>query len=333
MKHKKAFTLTLAICLALVITTLPLVSGCGAPAEVVELDAVSALPENNIIGQVLTEYIARVNERAKGQLVINYKGGPEVIPGFEQPEALKNGVVDIILTIPAYYKKLMPSIAAMEIAPYDPPTDHNTGVYDFWVDQHAKTLNVRYLGKMTFGQQLYIWLNTPVDNLDGLSGKKLMATGSLNELAKDLGAVPTNIAKGEMHTSLERKIVDGWVTVSSSLGSYSAFDVITHYIDQPFYQTGTTLMCNLDSWNRVPKKMQNLMLDVAAEMEKEAMAEREQNDKEMFAKAAAAGIKPIALSAAESQRFLALADAAEWRQIEAALSPEDLAQLKKAFGK
>ncbi len=57
-----------------------------------------------------------VNARLKGKVTITYLGGPEVVPPNQQVQALKNGVVDVVLGAAAYYRTEVPMGAAVQFS-------------------------------------------------------------------------------------------------------------------------------------------------------------------------------------------------------------------------
>ena len=42
-------------------------------------------------------WVDKVNKRANGELVVKYRGGPEVIAAFDQAKAVSKGVVDMAI--------------------------------------------------------------------------------------------------------------------------------------------------------------------------------------------------------------------------------------------
>ncbi|MEM9763246.1 MAG: C4-dicarboxylate ABC transporter substrate-binding protein, partial [Pseudomonadota bacterium] len=77
-------------------TTLAVVTtlfGSPALAEDV-LSAVHAFPTSLIYTQSFLEFVDKVNERGDGIVRIDVRGGPEAIGMFQQPDAVRNGVVD-----------------------------------------------------------------------------------------------------------------------------------------------------------------------------------------------------------------------------------------------
>ena len=56
-------------------------------AEPIVLKAIAFLPESNARTIVYRKWLDLINERAKGELVFDFLGGPEVIAYKEQPQA------------------------------------------------------------------------------------------------------------------------------------------------------------------------------------------------------------------------------------------------------
>lgn len=78
-----------------------------ASAEVA-LKAVTAWGKNFTFVDMYLEWIKRVNEKGKGKVKIDYIGGPEVYPSFEQLEPLKRGVFATMVTSTAYIAGALP---------------------------------------------------------------------------------------------------------------------------------------------------------------------------------------------------------------------------------
>ena len=54
-----------------------------------------------------------VNKRLKGKLIVSNLGSNEVVPSFEQFEALRNGVIDVALVAASYYTGQVPEASAL----------------------------------------------------------------------------------------------------------------------------------------------------------------------------------------------------------------------------
>ena len=66
------------------------------------------------------------NQKYPGQLVIDYKGAGEVIPTQQQVEALRSGLVDMILTAASYYTSIMPEMDVMSLTTMTPSEERKS---------------------------------------------------------------------------------------------------------------------------------------------------------------------------------------------------------------
>src|SRR5687768_12277985 len=77
----------------------------GHAAEVTLKGAV-AVPLNSVIAAPFARFVEKLNADGKGVLQIRLLG-PEAVPGAEQGNAIKSGVLDIAALPPSYYKGLL----------------------------------------------------------------------------------------------------------------------------------------------------------------------------------------------------------------------------------
>ncbi|GAI49592.1 unnamed protein product, partial [marine sediment metagenome] len=146
-------------------------------------------------GHVCTEnakwFADQVNERAKGELTIDYLGGPEVVPTFDQPEAVRSGVIDINFSCGNYYTGIVPEGDASIIAPCEPWVDRETGFYDFMVEVFDEA-GIRYLGNHGggFSTPYYLYTNVRIETPWDLVGQKFRTVPMYIPLLTALGIRP-----------------------------------------------------------------------------------------------------------------------------------------------
>ena len=92
-----------------------------------------------------------VNEKLKGKLQVTYVGGPEVAAPNQQFQALKNGVVDIILGAAAYYRTEVPMAWAVQFVNKTPPELRKSGYFDLMRKMHMDQGGVVYLANTAAG--------------------------------------------------------------------------------------------------------------------------------------------------------------------------------------
>ena len=72
------------------------------------LRALSMQPAAVTYTQSFLKFIDKVNAAGEGVVRIEYVGGPEAIPTFDQPEAVRGGVIDMIYGPGSYYPGIVP---------------------------------------------------------------------------------------------------------------------------------------------------------------------------------------------------------------------------------
>src|ERR1700724_4735594 len=120
----------LALMLALVWPAL------GSAAETMR--AISFIPKNDPVLAMANAWVAEVNAKLGSQLRINYVGGPEVIGRFQQVEALRTGVVDVIFVPTGDYQDQIPASQAFVLSRLAPMEERKRGFFEFLVGGHSK---------------------------------------------------------------------------------------------------------------------------------------------------------------------------------------------------
>jgi TRAP-type C4-dicarboxylate transport system substrate-binding protein len=297
----------------------------------VELKAVTAFPwQPGPIANLnqAFDWIKKVQEKANGELAIKYLGGPEVVPSFEQYEACIKGIVDIYIGPSDYAVPIMPESLAPVAVNLSPMELRKTGFYALLGDIFQKH-GLYFLGnvKSPAGYQLHtnVMVKTPRD----LSGLKMRMSPVYKPFAAALGIKYVSLPTGEVYTALERGLVDGFAwTVSSRVLEANWAEVCKYYIDHRFGDSDLVMLVSLSTWKKIPKHLQDLMLETMIQLEKEwnpIWADQEEKTLEMYKKA---GMKPIRFSPADAAQYVKLYYDSTWEQI-IKKSPEYGPKLKK----
>src|SRR5204862_3977003 len=97
-----------------------LISG-PARAQETTLTAVVFVPRNTTFGEIFVRFVDRVNNEGKGLVKIELRGGPDAIPTFEQGNAVRAGVVDMVSLAPTFYTNVCPECGGQLLAPLHTP--------------------------------------------------------------------------------------------------------------------------------------------------------------------------------------------------------------------
>jgi TRAP-type C4-dicarboxylate transport system substrate-binding protein len=270
----------------------------------------------------------RVNAQSNGALVIQYLGASEVTPLYDQPEALRTGVFDVLITFPAAYVGIMPIAGGINLGNLDPPEWRMSGAHDFLVDEHKK-INMAYLGSFaSYDNGSYLYLSKKISKPEELAGMKF-ASGPTNLLSiVAWGGSGVRVPMAEKYSALERKIVDGAAGVLASHYSDSLYEVTSCWLPYSLGSALTCLLINLDSWNKLPAGLQQMMNEIVIDVEKETVGILKANADEMRKKLQDEGMEVIRFSPSDANRFLDVSLAAQWAVIEKAVDPSVVSKFK-----
>src|SRR5438270_12310643 len=92
----------------------------GVAGAQTTLKAIGFIPKNDPVLAMANAWVNEVNSKLSGKFRVNYVGGPEVIPRFQQTEALRTGVIDIVFTPSGDYQDQVPASPAFVLPMLSP---------------------------------------------------------------------------------------------------------------------------------------------------------------------------------------------------------------------
>jgi TRAP-type C4-dicarboxylate transport system substrate-binding protein len=285
----------------------------SAQAQEVTLRAVSSFAEKTQFSRNFERFIDRVNETGKGQVKINYIGGPRAVPPFEVGNAVRTKVVDIANVTGAFYTNLMPESDGFKLISKPMSEQRRNGTWAFINQLHNQKLNSQYLARQFHNVPFHIYLTKKIDKLD-FTGLKIRVTPVYRDIVQALGGTPITTPPGEVYTALERGVVDGYGW--PILGIFDlGWDKVTKFrLDPAFYSVEVNVLVNLDVWKGLTDAQRKVLNDAAlwlealdSENEAVVKAERERQAK--------AGIQAIDFGSTQSQAFLKKANDVAWESV------------------
>ena len=312
-----------------------LCSSQAAMAKPYKIKAVSAWPQTVFEVQNFTQFLnmlkARVAQEYPGELIVDYMGGPEVIPGREQVEALRNHVVDMVFTTDGYYISALPEVNALSLTQIRPWEERSRGVNALLNQGHMERLNAVYLGRMGSGIPFTLYLTRPVASAD-LSGLNIRCSPTHINFLKALGAKPLVIPPPDVYTALERGLADGFIWPAGLISDWGWDEVTKYVVDTPFYMAVNVVLMNKKSWEKLPPHLQTLIQKVQESAEHLAVERGTQRVKTEFDAFKKAGIQFINLPANEASRLTRTAYETLWKTV-ISKAPENGPRLKAMVSK
>lgn len=307
-----------------------------AAAEKITIKAITAWPKTVFEVQNFMKFLdivkAEVAKKCPGEFEIKYVGGPEVMPNREQVEAVRNGVVDMVFTTAGYYVSVMPEVDALNLSKMTPWEERKAGVNRYLNTLHNEKVNCFYLGHMGPGIPFTLYLTKPIKTVADLKGEKIRCSPTNIPFLKKIGAQPEVIPPPDVYTALERGVVTGVIWPAGLIRDWGWDKVVKYIVDPSFYKPVNVVLINLNTWKKLPKKVQQLLMEAEKQAEHYAVErgkDRVKKDTEAMVKA---GIKFIKLSPNDSKQFLNDADSSLWDAI-LKKAPVAGAKLKEMFSK
>jgi TRAP-type mannitol/chloroaromatic compound transport system substrate-binding protein len=208
-----------------------------------------------------------VGEATDNKFQIQTFAGGEIIPGLQVLDAVQNGTVEIGHTASYYYFGKDPTFTFGSSVPFGPNMRINQAWYMLGggrevLNEFYKKYNVVSLLAGNTGCQMGGWFRKELTGPDDLKGLKFRIGGFAGRVLQKLGAVPQQIAGGDIYPALEKGTIDAaeWVGPydDERLGFYK---VAPHYYYPGWWEGGPMLLSfvNLDKWNALPKYYQSVL--------------------------------------------------------------------------
>ena len=305
------------ICVLVISVNTVVAQNTSEKEEVIQFKAIRFTNESSASYYFAGKLFERINERAVGEFEIDVIGGSEVISGRDQADATRQGVVDIAVVPATYYLDLVPQVSGIMASERTPSEEREVGYYDF-LNYHHNKVGLTFLGRTTTKMGFHISTKNRVDGIEDLAGLQLRASpGVATRFITALGASPVQMGHGDTYTALERGLLDGVVGTGTSVVSYSQYEVLGYWVDHPFFEaTAAVIIFNTDSWNGLPKHIQDLIIEEQKRIENEQMVEWcVAEDNKIIATLISEGMEPITFAEDEKEKFLNLAKQSQIKAI------------------
>ena len=298
----------------------------------VTLKAISVWEKTITWSSPLLELMTRVEKKSGGELVIEWKGGPEAVPPFQSSEPVSKGVFDIIQTSAAFYASAVPEANAIYPERASPKALRDAGAIKVMDEVHREKFGVVFLGVPSSGIGFIILTKEPVRNLEFFKGRKIRTTPLYTPMLKALGAATVTIAPAEVYPALERGVADGLAWPEMGIDERKLHEVVKYMLLPTYYEVRTSMLMNRAAFEKLPAHLRTLLLETVREVEEwgvKVFREEAAKEQERLRKY---GMEMINLPDAEAKRYLQIARDALWEQVMKD-SPKYGARLKEVFVK
>jgi len=213
-----------------------------------------------------------VSEATDNKFQIQAFAGGEIVPPLQVADAVQNGTVEMGHTAAYYYFGKDPTFSLGCSVAFGPNQRINQGWYyqgggKDVMNEFYKKYNIYSLLAGNTGCQMGGWFRKEINSVDDLKGLKFRIGGFPGRVLQKLGAVPQQIAGGDIYPALEKGTIDAaeWVGPydDEKLGFYK---IAPNYYYPGWWEGGTMInaFVGLDKWNALPKAYKAVVEQAAA---------------------------------------------------------------------
>ncbi len=315
-----------AMCLAVAVAVAVAIAAAPASAQEVRLKAASFLPLTQSFGVHFKRWVDETNRRGAGLLQIDAVG-PEAMPGPEQPNAVKSGVIQLHYGPPTFYTGIMWEGEALSLSEKTIKDLRANGAWAYLDKLHQEKMNSVLLAGLGDGVKFYVYTTVPANTADAarpMTGLTLRSSPLYRAFFEEIGARNVSLPPGDVFTALERKVVQGYGWPLWGIKDLGWLPVTKFRYGPGFLNVNVNVLVNLDAYRKLSPPQKKLLDDMALWLDEEWPKWRAAEDAIELKNQADAGVKYVDLGPSFSRR----AHEAYWSDLEKR-SPQHIPQLRK----
>ncbi|QTG88535.1 TRAP transporter substrate-binding protein [Vibrio furnissii] len=223
-------------------------------------------PNFPIFGDATKNMAAMAEKMSNGRLQIRIDSANKHKAPLGVFDMVKSGQYDMGHSASYYWKGKVPNTLYFTSMPFGmtPPEQYAWFYYGGGMELMEKVYEPHNMLSFPGGNtdvQMGGWFQKEINTVDDLKGLKMRIPGFAGEVLAEVGAKPTNIAPGELYTSLERRTIDALEWVGPSLDLRMGFHKIAPYYYTGWHEPATELqfLVNKRTWERLPADLQEIL--------------------------------------------------------------------------
>lgn len=223
-------------------------------------------PNTPILGDASKNMAKLANEMSNGRLQIRIDSANKHKAPLGVFDMVKSGQYDLGHSSSYYWKGKVPNTLYFSSMPFGMMTTeqyawfYRGGGIELMQEVYAPHNLLSFPGGNS-DIQMGGWFRKEINSIDDLQGLKMRIPGFAGEIFARVGAKPTNIAPGELYTSLERGTIDALEWVGPAFDLRMGFQNIAPYYYTAWHEPGseTQFLVNKKSWDKLPKDLQIIL--------------------------------------------------------------------------
>jgi TRAP-type C4-dicarboxylate transport system substrate-binding protein len=308
-----------AVCVLFLLGAVPVSSQADKP---IVLTYSSGYGENFSLSMADRWWAKEVEKRTGGKVKFEFYWSQGLAKIPESLEAVSTGLADISFFAVGYFGGQLPLLTCSSnfylTSKPDAVSKAMMQMYETspaLKEELEKKNNIRPIN-FAGTTPLIFGAGKPWTSFDEFKGKKIRTFPGLEKPLAELGAIPVAISWGEIYVSLERGVIDAYTGTMWDLAAIGRFHEKAPYIID--VGVGTYAMAgsfiNLDTWNKLPDDVKQVMEEVAAEALAKQPELYMEADKRAYEIYKGSEVKTITFSEEKQEALKNIAVPAQWER-------------------
>ncbi|HUW49321.1 MAG TPA: TRAP transporter substrate-binding protein DctP, partial [Patescibacteria group bacterium] len=215
-----------------------------------------------------------IERRTNGSVKFKRHYAGALTKGMETLPALRSGAVDVCDPPPGYFSDELPLLGLTNVVRVsrDAPTLMNAISHLLFDEGKIAEILQNEIRKQNF---IYLFPHSmdytmltrkPVYKLSDLKGMRMRSVGQYEPRQKARwGVISVNVLPAELYEAISRGTVDGMSYCRNQIPFYKLHEVAKWVSFDDGVISGVPMSMNLDTWNKLPSDVQNLILGMRKE--------------------------------------------------------------------
>jgi TRAP-type mannitol/chloroaromatic compound transport system substrate-binding protein len=215
------------------------------------------------------EYFAkRVAEITDNKFQIQTFAAGEIVPGLQVLDAVQNGTVEMGNTALYYYFGKNPAFTFGTALPFGLNSRQmiswfRHGGGEEMMNDLLKEYNAIGFASANTGAQMGGWFRKEINTIDDIKGLKFRVGGFAGTILARVGAIPQQLAAGDIYPALEKGTIDAAEWVGPYDDEKLGFVKVAKHYYYPGWWEGSGQshnIMNMAKWNELPKSYQSAII-------------------------------------------------------------------------
>ena len=266
------------------------------------------LPANHPLAKAVDQFIAKVKDKTKGQVVITPYPAGQLYNDKSMNDAIMTGGVDMGLNTVGRWATVVPAMEVFDVPfvfpDYEKIDKAIDGGMGKLLEEELAKKHVKVVYWADYGFVQFANNKKPIKTPADFAGLKIRGYSEMaSETIKALGASPVTMGSGEVYMALQRGTIDGQTSGTSAMRDRKMYEVTKYLTITNHASPEFILAMNDKSFAKMSADQQKAFMEAAREVRDDIRRNAKAMDEKGLADLKAKGMEVYTIPANELQQW------------------------------